>query len=251
MSASQENLIFQNLRKPEGLIGHKVGELMATANFELNTWAIKLLEIQSQDHILEIGFGPGLAIRDMAAIATEGHIAGLDYSELMCKKATKLNKLAMKEKRVALYQGDVSSLPDFQKNFDKVLAVNNIMYWKNPIETLTQLKTVMKPGSIISIVFQRHDEMFRHGKCDNEIDLYQSYLRDAGYCHIQVAAAPLTIKRPQQKKQIIAGISVRGFNNLALPATSNEVDLAMLLKEMDLPAKSVILHHSPPIKPEL
>jgi protein-L-isoaspartate O-methyltransferase len=37
-----------------------------------------LLDVQPDDRVLEIGFGPGLAIRELSRVAHEGYICGLD-----------------------------------------------------------------------------------------------------------------------------------------------------------------------------
>src|SRR5829696_7751284 len=42
----------------------------AHRNRKHNRWAVALLDVQPQDHILEMGFGPGLAIRELARRAT-------------------------------------------------------------------------------------------------------------------------------------------------------------------------------------
>lgn len=230
MSKAQEKFIVKNLAKPQGHLGKKVGEYMAAENHELNTWAVQLLDVQATDHILEVGFGPGLAIRDLASRVTNGRIVGLDYSELMVLQAKKLNKQAIQQGQVELHLGNVSNLPSFEAPFDKILAVNNVMYWENQLETLKGLKNSLKPGGWISIVLQRSDEMYRSGKCSPEIEHYKHLLREAGFSNVEVAINPLTLKRPKKKTQVIAGISIRGFNGLVLPAITNELDLAMLFQ---------------------
>ena len=47
---------------PSGLLGRLVGAIMAYENRERNNWAVRLLNIQSRDYVLEVGFGPGLAL---------------------------------------------------------------------------------------------------------------------------------------------------------------------------------------------
>jgi SAM-dependent methyltransferase len=40
---------------------------------------------------LELGFGPGLAIRELSHIAAEGYVCGIDHSELMLRWARRRN----------------------------------------------------------------------------------------------------------------------------------------------------------------
>jgi ubiquinone/menaquinone biosynthesis C-methylase UbiE len=55
---------------------------MNLANRQLNNWTIDLLEIKPADHVLELGFGSGLGIHKLAAIPTEGAVAGVDFPNL-------------------------------------------------------------------------------------------------------------------------------------------------------------------------
>ena len=60
--------------RPTGLWGIAAGLLMAhrTSNRRRNAWAVSLLDVRPEDRVLEIGFGPGLAIRELSRIAAEG-----------------------------------------------------------------------------------------------------------------------------------------------------------------------------------
>ena len=65
--------------RPHGFAGRLAGWEMALrpSNRKRNRWAVGLLDVQPQDHILEIGFGPGLAIRELARRATDGFVLGI------------------------------------------------------------------------------------------------------------------------------------------------------------------------------
>jgi hypothetical protein len=65
---------------PSGLIGHLVGRLMARKNRERIAWAVDLLAVQPTDQVLEVGFGPGVAIEQVAKLAPAGFVAGIDHS---------------------------------------------------------------------------------------------------------------------------------------------------------------------------
>jgi hypothetical protein len=61
---------------PSGFWGQIVGWIMASrsSNRRRNGWAVSLLNVQPRDRVLEIGFGPGIAIRKMSQIAVEGYV---------------------------------------------------------------------------------------------------------------------------------------------------------------------------------
>jgi ubiquinone/menaquinone biosynthesis C-methylase UbiE len=135
---------------------------MNLANRQLNNWTIDLLDIKPIDRVLELGFGPGLGIRKVAAIATEGSVAGIDFSELMVRKARKRNAAAISAGRVDLKQGDVSSLPYDDETFDKVIAVQLIYFCQPPHVFLKESQRVLKPGGKIAVSFIAKDDMAKY-----------------------------------------------------------------------------------------
>jgi trans-aconitate methyltransferase len=62
---------------------------MATrsSNVQRNRWAVDQLAVRPTDRVLEIGFGPGVAIEALIARVTEGAVHGIDHSELMVRAA--------------------------------------------------------------------------------------------------------------------------------------------------------------------
>ena len=60
--------------RPRGFAGWLVGWEMAlrSSNRRRNVWAVGLLGVEPSDRVLEIGFGPGIAIRELSRRATHG-----------------------------------------------------------------------------------------------------------------------------------------------------------------------------------
>lgn len=112
--------------RPRGLWGHAVGFVLAhrSSNRGRNQWVVSLLGVRPDDRVLEIGFGPGLAILELSRLAPEGHVCGIDHSELMVPKASKRNADGIRRGVVDLRLGSVDALPAFDAPFDEVLAVN-------------------------------------------------------------------------------------------------------------------------------
>lgn len=141
-------------QKPEGWLGSVAGKLMAAVETEKHEWTISLLNVEKEDNVLEIGFGPGIAIQRLTQIVQDGKIIGVDYSEKMLKQASKRNKKAIQNGVVELIQADDHLLPSFDFSFDKVYSVNSIPFWKEPAEALKGIRKVMKDGGIIAITVQ-------------------------------------------------------------------------------------------------
>ena len=142
--------------RPTGLSGRVAGWIMASraSNRRRNVWTVSLLDVQRHDRVLEIGFGPGIAVREVSRLAVEGYVCGLDHSEEMLRQATRRNAAAIRTGRVDLRLGSVDCLPVFAEPFDKVLAVNAIMFRDQTIDRLEELRRVMRPGGRIAIAHQ-------------------------------------------------------------------------------------------------
>ena len=142
--------------RPTGVSGRVAGWIMASraSNRRRNVWTVSLLDVQRHDRVLEIGFGPGIAVREISRLAVEGYVCGLDHSEEMLRQAARRNAAAIRTGRVDLRLGSVDGLPVFAEPFDKVLAVNAIMFRDRTIDRLEALRRVMRPGGRIAIAHQ-------------------------------------------------------------------------------------------------
>src|SRR6266511_3206911 len=83
------------------------------SNQQRNSWAVSLLDVQPTDRVLEIGFGPGIAIAELAGRATRGQVYGIDHSEVMVQQASGRNAAAIRAHRVHLAHASVEQLPSF------------------------------------------------------------------------------------------------------------------------------------------
>jgi len=124
------------------------------SNRRRNAWAVSLLDVQREDRVLEIGFGPGLAIRELSRIAAEGYVCGIDHSEPMLRRARRRNADGLRRGVVDLRLGAVDELPAFDAPFDKILAVNTMGFWGEPVARLAELRRLLRPGGLIALAHQ-------------------------------------------------------------------------------------------------
>ncbi len=148
--------IISQFQHPRGLAGRLAGWEMALrpSNRKRNAWAVSLMDVQPSDRVLEIGFGPGVAVREIASRAVRGEVVGIDRSEVMRAQAARRNAAAIRAGRVSLIVASVEDLPRFDGTFDKILAVNNVGMWVEPEVRLKELARLLRGGGLIAIVSQ-------------------------------------------------------------------------------------------------
>jgi len=176
-------------RRPTGALGWAIGHLMAVKNEGMNRLAVELLEVQPEDQVLEIGFGPGRAIRMLAARATGGFVAGVDLSEVMVKQAAKRNRKLIEAGRVELKQGGVSTLPYEYGRFTKVCAVNNYQLWPSQEHDLDEVRRVMKAGGLLVLCLRmKHPSrnfLVAPGFTEEEVEEVQGLVRWVGFHNVR------------------------------------------------------------------
>lgn len=177
--------LVRQFHRPTGPVGHVVGWVMATrpSNVDRNRWAVDQLDVGPGDRVLEIGFGPGVAIEALAARATEGTVFGIDHSEVMVRAARRRNAAAVAEGRVVLTTAGVDDLDDFDglRALDLVLAVNNLGMWPDPPAQLRRLRTRLRPGGRIAIGSQPRTPGADAETARRSAEAIATQLTDAGF----------------------------------------------------------------------
>ena len=185
--------VVRQFHRPTGFAGRAAGWVMATrgSNRKRNVWAVGLLDVQPDDRVLEIGFGPGVAIAELARRTPRGLVCGIDHSEVMVRQATRRNAAAARAGRVDLRLGSVAQLPADVEPFDKVLAVNNAMMWDDPVQRLRDLRALMRPGGRIAIALQPRGPGASDETADRAAVEISEQLTTAGFSDLRVETLDL------------------------------------------------------------
>lgn len=138
--------LAQQLRKPDGEMGKKVGENMNASNALMNTFTLEELKAQTNEVILEIGMGNGFFIKDLLGEDDSITYYGCDYSELMIDEASRLNQQYIKAGQVKFFHTSADKLPFQSHSIDKAFTINTIYFWSNPSVELTEIHRVLKTG---------------------------------------------------------------------------------------------------------
>lgn len=110
--------------------------------------AVKLLDIQPGDRILEVGIGTGL---NLSLYPPDCELVGIDISERMLEKAqAKTEELGLSN--VTLKVMDAGGTDFADNEFDRALATYVISAVPDPVGVLREMRRVVKAGGTLVIL---------------------------------------------------------------------------------------------------
>lgn len=185
--------LVRQAHHPRGVVGWANGWMFALrpSNRQRNLWAVSLLDVRPTDRVLEIGFGPGIAIAALAGRATRGHVFGVDHSRAMVRHAARRNAAAVRAGRVHLAHASVERLPSFGGPLDAILGVNSVGFWPDPVERLRELRGLLRPAGRIALVSQPRCPGATRGTTVRAAQELQELLTRAGFTDPRVATLDL------------------------------------------------------------
>ncbi len=154
--------------------------------------AAKALDLQTEDKILEIGFGSGFFIKKYASHVSK--IAGLDYSADMVELASSINRSLIKSRKAEFKQGDVSVIPWGDNEFSVIVGIETFFFWPEPEASLKEIFRVLEPeGRLVLEMAYNKDDGRDHTKDikKHNMTLYSSeemktLLKKSGFNEISV-----------------------------------------------------------------
>ncbi|PID79821.1 MAG: SAM-dependent methyltransferase [Clostridiales bacterium] len=161
---------FQNTRKPEGLGGKIMVNMMNSGHARPSKWGFSHISPKVDDHILDIGCGGGANIAKLLKICTKGIVKGIDHSEISVAKSIKVNQAAVDAGRCEIIQGNVLALPYESESFNLVTAFETIYFWPEIETAFKGIYDVLKPGGRFMICNEVDGEREKAEKWTKIID---------------------------------------------------------------------------------
>ena len=147
--------ISQQFGKPTGINGTISTSIMNIMNQTQYKGIINNLNCSPNDRILDIGFGNGYLINNLAKIS-QATFHGIEISDDMIKTGCKRNRKLIEQEKVHLTKGDVMDIPFENAYFDKIYTVNTVYFWKDLDKSLLEIKRVLKPnGTFINAIYSK------------------------------------------------------------------------------------------------
>jgi SAM-dependent methyltransferase len=180
--------------RPRGAAGCVTGWEMALrpSNRQRSGWVVSLLGVRPADQVLEVGFGPGLAVAALVR-AGAGHVYGIDHSAVMVRQASRRNAAAIRAGRVTLVRAPVDRIPPaLDGPFDAILAINSLAFWPAPAERLAELRRRLAPGGRVAIASQPRCPGATADTSRSAARGIENLLREAGFTQLSTQALPLS-----------------------------------------------------------
>ncbi len=139
-------LMTENMRSPRTIgLAWVARTLMNYSNAQVSIDIVNRMKLKKTDHVLELGVGNGLAIKEIAKISGN-NVIGIEISAEFRR-----NLLRMKlPKNIVILENDARDLsneiPD--GSIDKILAINVIYFLKPIREYIVEFKRILKKGGI-------------------------------------------------------------------------------------------------------
>lgn len=175
--------ILNQCRKPSGWLGRFNLWSMNRRHARVTEWGLSHIQVRSADTVLDIGCGGGMTLRRLAAMAHDGKVYGVDFSDTSVAASRRTNASAIDKGRVNVQQASVSKLPFPDSTFDVVTAVETHYYWPDLEADMREVLRVLKPGGTFIVIA----EAYKGGKYDALLRRMENVRRYMSYAHLTIA----------------------------------------------------------------
>jgi len=147
--------------------------------------AVELARLSSADDVVDIGCGPGSAVR--AAARNGAHVTGVDPSPLMLRLARTVTR---NQPRVAWSQGTAENLPLPSSSATVAWSVKTVHHWRDVTAGLAEVTRVLVAGGRFFAIERqvRPDStgLASHGWTDEQVRAFAAQCRAAGFDTVHV-----------------------------------------------------------------
>jgi ubiquinone/menaquinone biosynthesis C-methylase UbiE len=171
---------------------------MNSSHSKLTDGGLHHISIDTHDTILDVGCGGGRTVAQLADIAKQGKVYGIDHSGESVAASKKYVTQYITLGRVEILHGSVSQLPFPNNMFDLVTAVETHFWWTNLPGDMREIFRVLKPGGTLIFIAEiykgatttaaKFAEKYaaRARMTLLSVDEHREHFTNAGYSNVQV-----------------------------------------------------------------
>lgn len=131
------------------------GDAMEDHHSDITDQTLPLMELKSDDRVLDLGCGTGWASRRLARIVNQGEVIGIDVSDEMLHRA---EQTSAGIQNVRYVWGSAENIPAADNYFTKVLSVESFYYYADQGRALDDVHRVMAPGARLFILINLYKD---------------------------------------------------------------------------------------------
>lgn len=154
-------LIAKQFALPQGYMGRLAASFMAKNNMRFNQWLVAEVArtIPPPKTAVELGFGPGLGLRELLYAFPDARVIGVDPSQTVQRPAQRRNRAAIASNRLKLLQGNAGALKGMSGTIDLIVAVHVLYFWSTPQANIRQICDLLSTGGCLALGYQLRGHM--------------------------------------------------------------------------------------------
>lgn len=119
--------------------------------------ARRAIQLIPQGTAVDLGSGPGHLVIELAQMAPQLNVTGMDVADEMLLEAEHHARRSGLDGRVSFRKGDVVQIPFPDGSLDLVVSTLSLHHWSDPITVLDEIGRALRPGGAFLIVDLRRD----------------------------------------------------------------------------------------------
>jgi len=124
------------------------------ARAERHLWAVDVLAVDAGDRVLEFGRGAGITAGLICDKLDRGRLVAIDRSAAMIRLAANRNRAHVLAGRATFHAADLRKADLGNPRFDKILAINVSLFWKQPTAELAIVRKWLARGGRLYVFHQ-------------------------------------------------------------------------------------------------
>lgn len=138
----------------ESLSSRMSGWLSRGYNKQMTDWTLSRLNVQPYQHILEVGYGAGYVLEEVARALKIGFLAGIESRIPLYQQAYRRNKRFIRQQLLELHIGELYELSYPPHYFHSIYGSNIHFSWKDPQAEFIRLAALLKSRGRMVMIFQ-------------------------------------------------------------------------------------------------
>ena len=142
---------------------------------------LRFVPVRRNMHVLEVGCGTGVVVRDLAAmVGPGGRVVGVDRSHSVIAGARHLRRADPARPRMAFRVADGARLPFRADRFDVSLAITVLLHVSDALAVVKEMVRVTRPGGRVAV----QDQDFGTVVCEHPDRALTARILDGVVAHI-------------------------------------------------------------------